>query len=144
VAPASTRASRQRAWPLGRAGATWIALVAAAACGWALYTWANYREEHQVERFLDAVTSGQYQRAHAMWGSDEYGFERFLADWGTRGRHTVGGSEIEVIDSTTNGAGVTIYIKTAASTPVALEVDKETMLLSYAPSNKYAADAATR
>jgi hypothetical protein len=119
----------------------WIALMAAACVGWALYTWANYREEHQVERFLGTVTSGQYRRAHAMWGGDEYGFERFLADWGPGGRHTASGSDIEVIDSTTQGAVVTVYIKTAAPTPVALDVDKETMLLSHALSNEYAAAA---
>jgi len=143
VAPTSTRAPRQWAWPLGPARARWVALVAVGCAGWAMYTWANYREEHQVERFLGAVRSGEYRQAHAMWDG-EYGFERFLADWGPGGRHTAAGSEIEVIDSTTQSAVVTVYIKTAAPKPVAIDVNKETMLLSHALSDEYATDAASR
>ncbi len=141
LGPTSTRASRQWAWPRGPARATWLALVVVACGGWALYTWANYREEQQVERFLGVVASGQYRLAHAMWDGDEYGFERFLADWGPGGRYTMGGSDIKVIDSTTQGAAVTVYIRTATPTPVALDVDKETMLLSHAWSNDDAAES---
>ncbi len=144
VAPLPTRSTRQRAWPLGRVGTRSMALVAAGCCGWVLYTWANYREEHQVERFLSAVRSRQYRQAHAMWEGDDYGFGRFLADWGTSGRYSGRGANIEVVDSTTRGAVVTVYVKTAAVTPVALDVDKETMLLSYAPPNERAASAASR
>ncbi|NOT27623.1 MAG: hypothetical protein HOP16_16170, partial [Acidobacteria bacterium] len=129
-------AARQWAGPLWTARATSVVLVGVGCGAWALYTWANYREEQQVERFLGAVASGQYRRAHAMWDGDEYRFERFLADWGPGGRYTTGGSDIEVIDSTTQGAAVTVYIKTAAPTPVALDVDKETMRLSYGPTDE--------
>ncbi len=124
-------AARQWAGPLWTARATSVALVVVGCGAWALYTWSNYREEQQVERFLGVVVSGQYRRAHAMWDGDEYGFERFLADWGPGGRYTAGGADIDVIDSATQGAAVTVYVKTAALTPVALDVDKETMLLSY-------------
>ncbi|MEQ1761378.1 MAG: PepSY-associated TM helix domain-containing protein [Vicinamibacterales bacterium] len=136
-------AARQWAGPLWTARATSVALVVVGCGAWALYTWSNYREERQVERFLGVVASGQYRRAHAMWDGDGYGFERFLADWGPGGRYTAAGSDIQVIDSTTQGAAVTVYIKTAAPTPVALDVDKETMLLSQGLSDDYAADAVT-
>ena len=144
VVPTPARGWRQWEWPLGPARAAWVALVVVGCGAWTLYTWANYREEQQVERFLGVVAAGQYRRAHAMWGGDEYGFERFLVEWGPGGRYTAGGSDIDVIDSTTQGAVVTVYIKAAAPTPVALDVDKETMLLSHALSNKYAADELSR
>ena len=49
----------------------------------------------------------------------------------------MGNPGMEVVDSTTYGAVVTVYVRTAAATPVALEVDKETLGISYAPFNKY-------
>lgn len=117
--------------------ATSIVLLAAACCGWTLYSWANYREEQHVERFLDAVAAGHFRQAHAMWDGESYTFERFLEDWGVGGRRTMGNPGMEVVDSTTYGAVVTVYVRTAAATPVALEVDKETLGISYAPFNKY-------
>jgi hypothetical protein len=140
---APLRPLHSRVWPIGRMTTTWAAIAAVGCCGWAMYVHANYREERQVERFLEAVQSGQYRQGHAMWDGDEYGFDRFLADWGTGGRHTTD-SDIDVIDSTTYGSVVTVYIKTAAPTPVAIRVDKESMLLSYALSNEYGAVAARR
>ncbi len=121
-----------------RRNANWTAIGVVGCCVWAMYSWANYREERHVRRFLDAVAAGGYREAHAMWADEAYGFERFLADWGARGRHTAGGAPAEVIDSTTYGAVVTVYVRTGGRIPVALEVDKETMLLSYAPTNEYA------
>ncbi len=137
-APAPSRASR----PLPRLARTPIALVIAACCGGALYSWANYREEHHVERFLAAVADGQYRQAHAMWDGRDYTFERFLSDWGTEGRHAAAPAGMEVVDSTTYGATVTVYVRTAAPTPLALEVDKETLALAYASFNEYSPDAA--
>jgi len=116
---------------------TSIVLLAAACCGWALYSWANYREEQHVERFLEAVAARQFRQAHAMWDGESYTFERFLEDWGAGGRRTMGNPGMEVVDSTTYGAVVTVYVRTAAATPVALEVDKETLGISYASFNKY-------
>jgi len=133
----STTAMAQRMPWFGGRSATW-ATLALIVCGtWATYTWANYPEEHFVEQFLDMVAAGRYRDAHAMWEGDEYGYDDFLADWGARGRHTAGGP-VDVIDSTSYGAVVTVYIRTRDPVPVAPEVDKETMLLSYAPSNEYA------
>lgn len=122
-------------WLWGRQ-ATWATAVLIGCGTWLTYDWANYREERFVERFLATVAAGRYRDAHAMWEGDDYTFDDFLAEWGPRGRHTARGP-IEVIDSTTFGAVVTVYIRTTAPVPVALEVDKETMLLSYAPSNEY-------
>lgn len=124
--------------------ATSIVLVTAAGGVWVLYAWANYREEHHVERFLDAVAAGQYRQAHAMWDGAAYTFERFLEDWGAEGRHRAGAPGMKVVDSSTYGAVVTVYVRTAAASPVALEVDKETLGLSYASYNKYAPDVESR
>jgi hypothetical protein len=72
-----------------------------------------------------------------MWDGESYTFEQFLEEWGAGGRRTLGNPGMEVVDSTTYGAVVTVYVRTAAATPVALEVDKETLGISYAPFNKY-------
>lgn len=114
----------------------WVAASLVLALAYAVYTRANYREEQFVDHFLDTVAAGHYRDAHAMWSNDQYTFDRFLADWGERGRHTAG-ARPEVIDSATRGPVVTVYVRTGNVTPVALEVDKETMLLSYGPTTSH-------
>lgn len=126
-------------WLNSRRG-TWATAAALACALWAAYTWANYREEAFVQEFLETVAAGQYREAHAMWDGDDYTFDDFLADWGAGGRHVATGPT-EVVDSTTFGAIVVVYVGTGARARVALAVDKETMLLSYAPGITYTTTA---
>lgn len=109
--------------------------------GGLLYKFANYREEFLVQRFLDLVVARQYGQAYAMWEDDErYEMDRFLEEWGPGGSYTSGGqTDFEIVDSNAGGEEVTVYVSVGRAIPVALQVDKETQLLSHAPYNKYAA-----
>lgn len=115
-------------------------LVVAVAAG-LLYKFANYREEFRAQQFLDSVMAGQYDEAYAMWEDDgRYEMRRFLEEWGPDGHYTSGGRrDFEIVDSNAGGEEVTVYVRVGRATPVALRVDKETQLLSYAPYNKHAA-----
>ncbi|MGE3842853.1 MAG: PepSY-associated TM helix domain-containing protein [Vicinamibacterales bacterium] len=135
-----------RAMPRGRrALAGGLAGVAGIGALWLLYERANYREEQQVGRFLAALAAGQYQFAHTMWEDQEgYDTSRFLLDWGPEGRHWNGGGAPTVLDSTSYGPVVTVYVRAHEITPLALQVDKETQLISYAPFNEYSASDDSR
>ena len=66
----------------------------------------------------------------------------FLNDWGTDGYYTKGVSTAKVIDSNSRGPVVIVYVGIDKfKLPLALRVDKETLKLSYSPTNKYRARA---
>ena len=103
------------------------------------YKFINYREEAQVQRFLDAVAEERFDDAFTMWdGGEAYDMERFLEDWGTEAYYTLG-STLEVVDSNNSGGAVIVYVSIHPDdeTPTALRVAKETRLLSYSPTNKH-------
>ena len=104
------------------------------------YKFANYREENQVNRFLDAVIAGRYEEAFASWDAGgSYGMKEFLEDWGKEGFYTKGAASTSIIDSNTSGQTVIVYVGINTFTePVAVMVDKQTLKLSYSPVNKYA------
>jgi hypothetical protein len=107
--------------------------------GGLLYKFVNFREEAQVQRFLDAVVEERYDDAFAMWdGGEAYGLDRFLEDWGMDAYYTTG-TTLMVVDSNNSGGSIIVYVSIHPDdeAPTALRVDKETRLLSYAPSNKY-------
>ena len=105
-----------------------------------IYKFANFREEHQVSRFLEAVTSGNYDAAYADWDNSDgrYTMKDFMVDWGKEGYYTKGMTKAHVVDSNGRGTSVVVYIGIDnVKVPVALRVDKETLKLSFSPTNKY-------
>ena len=106
--------------------------------GGGLYRFINYREESRVSAFLEAIAADQFEDAYAMWDGDErYDLEDFLEDWGDDGFYTTGLETFDVIDSDNRGSSVTVYATVNNGFPIAVLVDKETLLLSFAPENKY-------
>jgi hypothetical protein len=106
--------------------------------GGGLYRFINYREESKVSAFLEAVAADQFEDAYAMWdGAERYDLEDFLEDWGDDGFYTTGLETFDVIDSNNRGSSVTVYATVNNGFPIAILVDKETLLLSFAPENKY-------
>jgi hypothetical protein len=66
----------------------------------------------------------------------------FLDDWGKDGYYMKGVTTAEVIDSNSRGPVVVVYIGfDQRDLPLAIRVDKETLKLSYSPTNKYRARA---
>lgn len=105
--------------------------------GGLLYKFVNYREEAHVERFMEAVATGRFDEAYAMWDGDErYDMNDFLEDWGADGFYTSDLVEYDVIDSNSRGSSVIVYAR-LNGVVVAILADKETLLLSFSPENKY-------
>jgi hypothetical protein len=66
----------------------------------------------------------------------------FLSDWGKDGYYTKGVSSAKVMDSNSRGTSVVVYVDIQSlKFPLALRVNKESLKLSYSPTNKYRAKA---
>ena len=107
------------------------------------YKFINFREERQVTRFIGAVQSGNYEAAFAQWDpGGRYAMKDFLVDWGKDGYYTTGLTEASIVDSNSQGTSVIVYLgANNLRVPVALRVDKESLKLSYSPTNKYDLEA---
>ena len=104
------------------------------------YKFYNYREEGAVKQFLGDVFSGHPDAAFAKWDVDgaSYSMQDFLTDWGKDGYYTKGMKTADVIDSNGRGTSVVVYVGIDnVKVPVAIRVDKETLKLSFSPTNKY-------
>lgn len=106
-----------------------------------IYKFANFREERRVLQFVGEIEGGQFEAAYQRWDADgHYTMKDFLEDWGQDGYYTKGMHEARVVDS--NGAGRRVIVYVAIDTlkyPLALQVDKDTLKLSFSPISKYTA-----
>ena len=107
--------------------------------GGLVYKFANFREEGRVSGFMEALVNGKYEEAFQSWDAgDRYTMQDFLQDWGKDGYYTKGLHEARVVDSNGKGSSVVVYVALDNfKQPVALMVDKETLKLSFSPTNKY-------
>jgi len=106
--------------------------------GGGLYRFVNYREESRISAFLETVAAGRFEDAYALWDGDErYDLGDFLVDWGNEGFYTTDMESFDVIDSNNRGSSVIVYATVNEGFPIAILVDKETLLLSFSPENKY-------
>jgi len=120
-----------------------VALVFLAIVG-LYYKFCNYREEGAVTQFLSDVFTGHPDTAFAKWDVEgsSYTMKDFLSDWGPDGYYTKGVSSAKVVDSNGKGQTVVVYVNIGSlNFPLALRVDKDTLKLSFSPTNKYKARA---
>src|SRR6185436_19381390 len=103
--PKKSRALKDRLKvPLG------IALVLIFVSG-LVYKFANYREEHRVQQFVEAIEGGQYDAAYQEWDGDaRYTIKEFLQDWGKEGYYIKGMHQARVVDSNSQGSAVVVYV----------------------------------
>ena len=103
------------------------------------YKFVNFREEGRVRQFVEKIEKGQFEEAYQSWDADShYTMKDFLQDWGKDGYYTAGMHRARVIDSNGKGSWVVVYLEIdTLKYPVALQVDKETLKLSFAPESKY-------
>jgi hypothetical protein len=106
-----------------------------------VYKFANFREEGRVSEFIGRIEDGQYEAAYQEWDANpQYTIKDFLDDWGKEGYYTKGMREARVVDSNGQGSAVVVYVEIdTLKYPVALQVNKETLKLSFSPVSKYAA-----
>ena len=105
------------------------------------YEYHNYREEGAVTQFLNEVFSGHPDEAYSKWDAGgSFTLHDFMTDWGKDGYYTKGVTSAKVMDSNSKGTAVVVYVGIDTfKLPLALRVDKETLKISYSPSNKYRA-----
>jgi hypothetical protein len=121
-----------------------IVLLVFVVIGGLYYEYVNYREEGAVKEFLNEVYSGHSEEAFSRWDLEggSYSMQDFLMDWGKDGYYTRGATSAKVVDSNSRGTSVVVYVDiNTFKVPVALRVDKESLKLSYSPTNKYRARA---
>jgi hypothetical protein len=125
---------KSRAWKQRLKVPVGIGLVLILIAGIA-YKFANYREERRVRQFIAEIQSEQYENAFQEWDPNpKYTIKDFLEDWGKEGYYTKGMREARVVDSNGQGSWVIVHVEIdTLKYPVALQVNKETLKLSFAP-----------
>jgi len=129
---------KSRAWKERLKVPVTIGLVLIAISGLA-YTFANFREERRVKQFMEAVQNGKYAAGFQSWDADQhYTMQDFMEDWGKDGYYTKDLHQVRVFDSNGKGGAVVVYVAMDNfKSPLALLVSKETLKLSFSPTNKY-------
>jgi len=121
-----------------------IVLLVFVVIGGLYYEYHNYREEGAVRHFLSEVFAGHPEEAFSRWDLEggSYSMQDFLMDWGKDGYYTRGAASAKVVDSNSRGTSVVVYVSIDTfKLPVAFRVDKESLKLSYSPTNKFRARA---
>jgi hypothetical protein len=116
-----------------------IAAIVILVAGGGLYlALRNYFEVRQAQRFFDLLRKQDFQTAYSLWGCTgatpcgSYKMERFLEDWGPRGRH----ADLSALKFTkTRGcdAGVIVTADFGKSQVENLWVDRGTHNLGFSP-----------
>jgi hypothetical protein len=113
-----------------------VAVLVVAVVFYAIFK--NFSQEQQVKTFLTQLRNRQYQDAYRMWGCTEqtpcrdYPFPKFMEDWGPESPHA-DASAAKIGVSQTCGNGVVIRVDYPKTEPMALFVDRESNVLSFAP-----------
>jgi len=113
--------------------------LAVVIAGSALYfTFRNWRQEQVVKHFLSLLQQKQYQDAYRLWGCTQdspckyYPPDKFTEDWGPDSSYAnAAAAKIDHVDAC--GAGVVFSISFPQKEPVALWVERDTNIISFAP-----------
>jgi hypothetical protein len=99
----------------------------------------NHGEEQRAKSFLALLEAHNYQAAYAMWGCTDshpcpaYPFAKFQEDWGPKSEHP-DETVARIGLSQSCGSGVVIRLDYKANEePVALWVERDSGILSFAP-----------
>ncbi len=117
-----------------------IALAAILIVGGTLFAiFRNHSEESQINTFVDLLRKNDFQAAYRMWGCTDthpcpgYTFQKFQEDWGPASTHA-NQSSAQIGLSQSCGTGVVIRLDySGAEEPVALWVERDTGIISFAP-----------
>lgn len=130
------KARNRKLWKRGL-----IALVCAIVVALLLYALLhNYSEESKAKAFVADLQNHRYQDAYRMFGCTQqkpcrdYDFSKFMEDWGPSSDHA-NDANVKIGMSQSCGDGVLIRLDYPHSQPVLLVVDRNTKVLSFAPSD---------
>ena len=85
------------------------------AAGVLYFIFKNYRQERQVNRFLDLLAHRDFQAAYVLWGCTaaspcrDYQFTEFMKDWGPQSEHADAKS-FHITKTRSCGSGVIVTV----------------------------------
>jgi hypothetical protein len=95
--------------------------------------------ERQTQAFFNALSSGQYQQAYAVWGCtaaqpcSAYPFPEFLKDWGPE---ALPPGKFEVLNGESCGSGTIVDIEAGKAGDKRLWVENGASALGFPPVNE--------
>jgi hypothetical protein len=114
------------------------ALIGSLLLGTILYfSFRDYFLERQIKQFQAALQQQDFKKAYEFWGCTaeapcrDYGYDRFLEDWGPRGANLKFASG-SISETERCGTGF-IAAVSSGNDEVALWVERETRILGFAP-----------
>lgn len=115
------------------------ALLLACVLGVAAYfTFRDWSEKKQVDRFFALLRAGDYKAAYELWGCTEanpcrdYSFESFLEDWGPSGVHG-NPDAFEVVKTRHCSTGIIRTLRYQGKEEIHLYVNRADRVLSFSP-----------
>ena len=116
-----------------------LVVVVVLAAGAALYFGLrDFREKRQAKLFVTLLQQGNYPAAYALWGCTptstcpSYTVDKFLEDWGPKSTHA-DASKLQIASTRGCSGGVIFEVRSAASEPDYLWVDRSTKNVGFAP-----------
>lgn len=113
-----------------------IALGVAVVVGLALlYIFYNFRQEHQVNKFLARLASKDYKGAYAIWGCTDskpcpnYPLQDFMRDWGPSNGDP---AQFKIANSHSCANGVIVRVNTGNEQQT-LWVERGDLAISFSP-----------
>ena len=112
-----------------------VVVIAAVVGGVGWYFLRDYREERQIQTFVNLLSKGEYKAAYAMWGCTaqtpckDYSFEKFIQDWSKGYSES---ASVKVGAHRSCDAGIIQKIDIGGQ-EVMVWVGRDNGLLSYAP-----------
>lgn len=129
------RREKVRKWIVRGMLATFAALVV---CGVLYFMFRNWREDRQARLFLGLLGRQEYQAAYQLWGCTaqkpcrDYGFDRFIEDWGPKNpRGDIQAARI--VKTRSCGTGVIYTLEYGKQDPLLLWVERKDQALGFAP-----------
>jgi len=98
------------------------------------FVFYDFREEQQVNHFLDLVRTHNYTAAYALWARTDserrgYPLQSFLADWAPN----PGPGTYRISKSRSCGSGVIVTLASTDHGPQKLWVERQTLALGFPP-----------
>jgi hypothetical protein len=116
-----------------------ISLLTVAVVGGSLFfVFHNFREERRVKQFYTLLGGKDYKAAYALFGCTDttpcrdYGFDRFLEDWGPASGHT-DLSNVRISRSRSCGSGVLLTVEYGTNQQEKLWVERRDMSIGFPP-----------
>ncbi len=142
-------AGEERREKIIKTAAAALAIVLVAG-GILFFIFHNYRQERQVRRFFELISSHDYKAAYALWGCTDakpcsgYPFSSFLQDWGPTGADSQNPAAYRIAKSRSCGSGVILTVDVGPNHQERLWVQRDDLTIGFSPFPTSGCPAAPR